>query len=190
MGRRLELTGWRFGRLFVLRRHHMERGRSYWICRCVCGVRRIVCGRTLNRPDGTRSCGCLSREKSANRFFKHGATRGGKATREYTTWVCMIQRCTNPNFEHWADYGGRGITVCKRWRHSFADFFVDMGKRPTGTTIDRINNDGNYTKQNCRWATPKMQRANQRPRRPIAPNRLHFLRTMRCFKRLAADGGN
>ncbi len=85
----------------------------------------------------------------------------GKRAPEYHSWSCMIQRCTNPNRYSWKYYGGRGITVCDRWL-KFVDFLADMGARPPGTSLDRINNDGNYEPGNCRWATPKEQQANQR----------------------------
>jgi hypothetical protein len=192
VGQRLELTGRRFGRLVVIRYHNSERGHSYWLCVCDCGVRRVVRGNTLNQPNRTKSCGCLAREKTAIRSFKHGARRSGKTTCEYDTWKSMVRRCTNPNFKRWADYGGRGITVCKRWRHSFPNFLNDIGERPPGMSLDRRDNDGNYTKRNCRWATPKMQRANQRPRRPrrpIAPDRLLFLRAIRRFKETSSMTG-
>lgn len=77
----------------------------------------------------------------------------------------MVQRCTNPNCRRFADWGGRGITVCERWE-SFENFLADMGERPEGMTLDRRDNDGDYEPGNCRWATPKEQRANQRPTAP------------------------
>jgi len=80
----------------------------------------------------------------------------------YVAWLSMKQRCYNPKRTGYENYGGRGIRVCKRWRHSFKNFLEDMGERPEGTTLDREDNEGNYKKSNCRWATPSEQRKNQR----------------------------
>lgn len=77
-------------------------------------------------------------------------------------WKAMIQRCTNPNDRRWKDYGGRGITVCQRWRESFEAFYADMGPRPDGLSIDRVNNDRGYSPQNCQWATREQQARNKR----------------------------
>ena len=82
-------------------------------------------------------------------------------TREYTSWRGILQRCTNPNIKNYSNYGGRGIRVCKRWI-KFGNFYQDMGKRPPGKSIDRKDNNKNYKKSNCRWATPTEQRRNQR----------------------------
>lgn len=95
-----------------------------------------------------------------NPAFRHGHTTG-KFSPTYQSWCSMIQRCTNPNRESWPYYGGRGITVCPRWM-SFDNFLEDMGERPPGLSLDRIDNDGNYEPGNCRWATPEEQHANRR----------------------------
>lgn len=147
----LNLVGESFGKLTVLRlARTLPRA---WRCQCACGKIKTIQQRHL-RDGNTKSCGCIC--------TTHGdAAKGG--TKEYHAWQDMKQRCFNPRDAKFSDYGGRGITVCKRWRTSFAAFLKDMTRAPgLNYSIDRINNNGNYTPKNCRWATAKTQRNNQR----------------------------
>jgi len=169
-GRFKDITGQRFGRLLV--KHCVgsdKKHQALWVCSCDCGNAFIACGFRL-RSGIVKSCGCLRREVSAARARitsrTHGHALKDNHTPEYDVWASMIYRCTNPNHPAWKYYGGRGISVCERWRHSFENFLSDMGFRPTDKhSIDRFpNNDGNYERSNCRWATMKEQAANRRPR--------------------------
>jgi hypothetical protein len=166
MSRFRDLTNKRFGRLFVvaLARVVPEKDyRVYWRCWCDCGAEKDI------RSDGltsglAQSCGCLQKEVSAqfkgtgSPTYKHG----GKGCREYRSWSGMKSRCFDRNHPRYQDWGGRGITVCARWRDDFAAFLADMGPCPTGHSIDRINNDGDYEPGNCRWADAITQRNNRR----------------------------
>ena len=131
--------------------------------RCDCGVETVVQKGNLQQGT-TRSCGCLrvSAVRAANTKHGHSRTRAKGPSPEYSTWGSMLARCYNKKHTAFKNYGGRGITVCSRWRKSFINFLEDMGTRPKKQSIDRINNDGNYTLLNCRWATAKQQRANVR----------------------------
>jgi hypothetical protein len=149
--------GDRFHMLTVVRRADGQTGNNRrYVCLCDCGAETIVSTSHL-RPGGTvQSCGCLK--------LRHGHTVGGKNTRTFNSWDAMTVRCGNPNASNWQSYGGRGITICDRWRgkDGFIHFLADMGERPAGKTIDRIDVNGNYEIGNCRWATPKQQSANKR----------------------------
>ena len=164
-----DLTGKRFGRLTARWPAGLRGRRVYWLASCQCGILIVVRGTHLTQGQA-RSCGCLLRETARNLIatkhprLRHGHAKKGRVTREFRTWDAMRQRCLNPNDQKYKDYGGRGIKICKRWLDSFENFLADMGPKPKGKSIDRRDNDGDYTPKNCRWATPLEQRQNQRKR--------------------------
>jgi len=165
MAKVVEIVGEVYGRLTVLRREGSIRSNAAWRCRCRCGNEIVVRGITL-RSGNTSSCGCLVSDLLAERNRRNRRQVHGHAARlspAYRSWMAMNGRCRNPNDPGFHLYGGRGITICDRWR-DFVCFLEDMGDRPPGTSIDRIDNDGNYEPGNCRWATPKQQ--GQRRRAP------------------------
>ena len=161
----IDLTGKRFGRLVVLKRvADNKHGKSMWVCKCNCGVEKIMSGNNL-KTGHTKSCGCLSIEKTTERSTKHGHRHRGKTSKIYVAWNNMIARCTNVNDPAYHNYGGRGITICKRWM-KFINFLADMGEPPTNKhSIDRIDNDKGYCKSNCEWVTRKEQQRNTRKNR-------------------------
>lgn len=157
-----DLTGQRFGRLTVREFSRIKWGHAIWLCSCRCGNLVFIPQGSLARGL-TKSCGCLRREITRKASWRHGDARKGKLTPEYRCWEAIKRRCYNRNTKDWRLYGARGITVCKRWRDSFAAFLKDMGRKPSPKySIDRINSNGNYSKRNCRWATASQQRRNRR----------------------------
>jgi hypothetical protein len=159
----VDITGQRFGRLVAieLAPRPWPSGNARWLCQCDCGQMHVASGSNM-RTGRVRSCGCSIREwaKTGNNRRRHGASD----TSTYGSWSGMRNRCLNPSEPRYPDYGGRGITVCARW-DDFANFLADMGERPDGLTLDRIDNDGNYEPGNCKWSTPLEQSQNRRPRR-------------------------
>jgi hypothetical protein len=172
---RKDLTGKQFGKWTVLSYSHTIANQAYWLCRCTCGREMPVRGKNLR---SNNSGGCLSCHlarispagtvASAQKVTTHGHCRGpsrhNQQTPTYRSWVAMLTRCRNPKCKDWPHYGGRGITICDRWL-GFENFLADMGERPPGMTLDRYPDpDGNYERDNCRWATASQQQTNKRRR--------------------------
>src|SRR5688500_15251515 len=172
-GSRVDLSGQRFGRLLVQEFSHSAADRrSHWICLCDCGA--VITSPANNLRNGnTASCGCLRREVTAANARTHGHSPTTGRSPEYQSWTAMHARVRSLKGSRWRDYGSRGITVCERWV-SFENFLADMGPRPAGTTLDRINNDGHNEPDNCRWATRSQQVANRRPAERVARDRAAF----------------
>lgn len=157
--RRSDITNQRFGLLVAKLPAYTDKHGWYWVCQCDCGT--VLELRASNLLAGqAKSCGCNQHPK-AEKKKAHDPT--------YRTWSMMITRCYNPHATGFENWGGRGITVCDRWRFSYLNFLDDMGPRPKGTSLDRINNDGNYEPRNCRWATPAVQIYNRRPPKGFKP---------------------
>lgn len=157
---RIEMTGLRYGELLIISFSHLdEKKNAHWVARCSCGVEKSVNGYDV-RAGKILSCGHLKKAAGGKHQLMHGQARRGIQTREYRTWRNMINRCYDPKNNHYQNYGGRGISVCAEWRHDFSTFFHDMGEKPLGLSIDRIDVHGNYEPSNCRWATNHEQAMN------------------------------
>lgn len=157
MGSLINLTGKSFGRLTVVGRSEAQRSSgALWLCACVCGGTAVADSLKL-RSGHTTSCGCYRKEVLSK--LTHGQSKA--KTRTYRTWKEMRQRCMNPSNDKWKWYGGRGIKICATW-NTFEAFWADMGDRPEGKTLDRIDSDGDYELANCRWATPAEQATTNR----------------------------
>jgi len=178
---RIDLTGELYGRILITAEGSKKGKERYWKGICQCKDKTVVEIRQGNLRNGTTtSCGCRRKEVAKAGGLKHGMG----TTRVYKVWQNIKDRCHNPGSKRYADYGGRGIVVCRRWLDSFENFYQDMGDTPKSMTLEREDNNAGYSKENCRWATYKEQARNRRNNRMICHND-----EVKCLAEWAEDRG-
>lgn len=149
------MTGKKYGRLTALEYVEIRTGGAYWLFECDCGTKKVINGSSV-RLGSVNSCGCIAKENKSKRMKKHGMAQ----TRIYDVWVGMKQRCLNPKNVNYHRYGGSGVGISEEWM-SFENFFMDMGDAPEGYSIERIDNNKGYEKDNCKWADRSEQNINK-----------------------------
>lgn len=156
---KIDIIGKRFNNFTVIAEAERKNSRLFWLCQCDCGNFRTC---SLNNLNGShKSCGCLRRKRISVLNKTHGESNN--KSKEHRTWLHMKGRCYTVTDHKFANYGGRGIRVCDRWLESFENFLADMGRAPSKKhSLDRRDNNGNYTRDNCHWTTNKNQSNNRR----------------------------
>lgn len=193
----IDLSGHRFGMLVAsswrIIKSPGKRRHVYWKCHCDCGADIDVIGESLRRG-ATKSCGCNRKNNVTN--YRHGEAPAGRPTKEYRIWLSMKHRCNNPRATAYQHYGGRGIQVCDRWLKDFAAFREDMKRCPDGYSIERIDYNGPYSPENCKWIPRNLQSANTRRtifvdigsvrvplKHLVASIGMNYYKVRRCIKR-------
>lgn len=180
-----DITGQRFGKLFIVERVYIPGKRGTWYkAKCDCGNDHQVCYDSVVHGE-SRSCGCLQKQSVISKNFVHGhcGTGRNKWSPEYRCYTLVKQRCYNPNNPGFKDYGGRGIGMSAEWKASFIQFFEDMGKKPSPKhSLQRVDNDGPYSKENCIWDTPIKQANNKRSTRFVETEHGKIPLRVYCYK--------